>query len=98
MPDALVGFACMVSGVFSTSQLLERLVNSRTRAVEISGREAVTRVADLSTLIRSFRSSPKGSESVRELGVVPKGHPVLEALDPLVVQLDARSEKGLRTR
>ena len=48
----------MEIGALPASHPSERRMNSRTRFVEISGRVAVTRVALLSMLTRSLRSSP----------------------------------------
>ena len=86
-----MALARMLSGVFFTSHLLERLVNSRARGGDLGegGRDARGGLVDVDPVVQVV---------VHELGVVPKGHPVIEILDPLVVQLDARGEKGQHDR
>jgi hypothetical protein len=55
---APVGSACMWGGVWARSQAVARSRTRRVWEVEISPTVAVTRVADLSMLIRSFKSRP----------------------------------------
>ena len=56
--EAPVGSARMYSGTLSSSQSPLLCSSSRIRTVESSPTLAVMRVADLSTLMRSLRSSP----------------------------------------
>ena len=58
MTVAPVGWFHMYAGALPRNHALARSMKARTSTVETSPKVAVTRVADLSMLMRSLRSNP----------------------------------------